>query len=42
MSQNLKQLNSNITSPKNQLFAKFNFPTTTNNTNIKTPNSKNC
>ena len=37
MSQNLKQLNTNITSPKNQLFSKFNFPSN----NMKTPTAKN-
>ncbi len=38
MVQNLKQLNSSITSPKNQLFTKFNFPTSNN---VKTPNTTN-
>jgi hypothetical protein len=38
ISQNIKQLNTSITSPKNQLFSKFNFPTN----NMKTPSSKNC
>ena len=38
MNQNIKQLNTSITSPKNQLFSKFNFPTNT----TKTPSSKNC
>lgn len=38
ITQNLKQLNTSLTSPKNQLFSKFNFPPN----NIKTPSSKNC